>query len=124
MWVAQRCAPVSSPNGQDAQLGDYDGGADGGGYFFGGLYSQTDVSFGITDDDDGLEAGTLTGAGLFLHGLDLVFQEVVLAICSSCSLDSKTRTDMGGGKAHLHDLVLQLGQEEIHNLVLLDGQRV
>ena len=39
VWLTQRCAPVSSPNGQDAQLGDYDGGADGGGYFFGGLDS-------------------------------------------------------------------------------------
>ena len=75
MRLTQRCTPVSSPNRQDAQLGNYDGGADGGGYFFRCLDSQTNVSFGITDDDDGLEAGTLTSAGLLLHGLDLVSQE-------------------------------------------------
>ena len=26
--------------------------------------------------------------------------------------------------AYLHDLILELGKEEIHNLVLLDGERV
>jgi hypothetical protein len=52
------------------------------------------VTLGVTDDDDGLEAGTLTGTGLLLDGLDL------------------------------HDLVLKLGQEEVDDLVLLDGERV
>lgn len=28
------------------------------------------------------------------------------------------------GRAYLHDLVLELGQEEVDDLVLLDGQRV
>ena len=66
------------------------------------------MAFGITDDDDGLEAGTLTGAGLLLHGLDLVFREAVLAFWNCFSLDSK-RGLVWGGKAHLHDLVLQFG---------------
>jgi hypothetical protein len=41
-----------------------------------------------------LEAGTLTGTGLLLHWLDL------------------------------HDLVLELGQEEVDDLIFLDWQRV
>jgi hypothetical protein len=52
------------------------------------------VALGVTDDNDGLEAGTLTGTGLLLDGLDL------------------------------HNLVLQLGKEEVDDLVLLDGERV
>lgn len=80
MWVTERCAPVSSSNRQDAQLGDYDGGADGGRYFFGGLDAETDVAFGVADDDDGFESGALTGAGLLLHGLDLQSHRWGLAI--------------------------------------------
>jgi hypothetical protein len=29
------------------------------------------VAFGVSNDDDGLESGALTGAGLLLNGLDL-----------------------------------------------------
>jgi hypothetical protein len=86
--------PVTSSDGDDAELGDDDGGADGGRDFLGGLDTETNVALRVTDDDDGLEAGTLTSTGLFLDGLDL------------------------------HDLVLELGEEEVDDLVLLDGQRV
>ena len=48
----------------------------------------------VTDDNDGLESGALTGTGLLLDRLDL------------------------------HDLVLELGQEEVDNLILLDRQAV
>ena len=64
-------APVSSPDGNDGELGDDDGGADGGSDFLGGLDTETDVALGVTDDNDSLEAGTLTGTGLLLDGLDL-----------------------------------------------------
>lgn len=37
--------PVASSNGQDGQLGDDDGGADGGRDFLGGLNPETDVTF-------------------------------------------------------------------------------
>jgi hypothetical protein len=87
-------APVTSSDRDDGELGDDDGGADGGRDFLGGLDTETNVTLGVTDDDDGLEAGTLTGTGLLLDGLDL------------------------------HDLVLELGQEEVDDLVLLDGERV
>jgi hypothetical protein len=87
-------APVASSDGDDAELGDDDGGANGGRDFLGGLDAETDVALGVSDDDDGLEAGTLTGTGLLLDGLDL------------------------------HDLVLELGEEEVDDLVLLGGERV
>lgn len=64
-------APVSSSDGDDAQLGDDDGGTDSSGDFLGGLDSETDVALGVTNDDDGLESGALTGTGLLLDGLDL-----------------------------------------------------
>lgn len=71
MWVTERSTPVSTANGEHTELGNDDGGTDGGGYFFRGLDSEPDVAFGVANDDNGLEAGTLTGAGLFLDGLDL-----------------------------------------------------
>jgi hypothetical protein len=63
--------PVTAADGQDSELGNGDSGADGGSDFLGGLDTETDVALGVTDEDDGLEAGTLTGAGLLLDGLDL-----------------------------------------------------
>ena len=94
MRLTEVGAPVASSDGDDTELGNDDGGADGGRDFLGGLDAETDVSLGVTDDDDGLEAGALTGTGLLLDGLDL------------------------------HDLVLELGEEEVDDLVLLDGERV
>jgi hypothetical protein len=67
--------PVTSSDGDDAQLGDDDGGTDSSGDFLGGLDSETDVALGVTNDDDGLESGSLTGTGLLLDGLDLYFEK-------------------------------------------------
>lgn len=64
-------APVTTTDGDDAELGDDDGGADGGSHLLGGLDAETDVALRVTDDNDGLEARTLTGTGLLLDGLDL-----------------------------------------------------
>lgn len=86
--------PVTSPDGQNAELGNDDSSTDGGSDFLGGLDTETNVTLGVTDDNNGLETGTLTSTGLLLDGLDL------------------------------HDLILELRQEEVDNLVLLDGQRV
>merc|ERR1712093_767045 len=58
------------------------------------LIPRPNVSLRVTNDNDGLESGTLTGTSLLLDGLDL------------------------------RNLILQLWQEEIHNLVLLDWQTV
>lgn len=70
--VTERRTPVSSSNWQDTQLSDDDGGADGSGDFFGGLDAETDVAFGVANDDNRLESGSLTGASLLLNGLDLL----------------------------------------------------
>lgn len=60
----------------------------------GALDSKADMAGAVTNHNEGLETGALTGAGLLLHRHDL------------------------------HNLVLQGGggQEGLHNLVLLDGQ--
>lgn len=71
MGLTQVGTPVTTTNGDDAQLGDDDGGTDSGGNLLGGLDTQTDVALGVTNDDNGLETGTLTGTGLLLDGLDL-----------------------------------------------------
>lgn len=71
MRLTQVGAPIAATDGDDGEFGDNDGGADGCGYFFRGLDAEADVSFAVADDDDGLEAGALTGAGLLLNGLDL-----------------------------------------------------
>ncbi len=63
--------PVSSADGQDTQLGDDDGGTDGSSDFLGCLDTETNMSLGVTDNNDGLESGTLTGTSLLLDGLDL-----------------------------------------------------
>lgn len=64
-------APVTTTDGDNSELGNDDGSADGGSNFLGGLDTETDVTSGVTNDNDGLEAGTLTGTGLLLDGLDL-----------------------------------------------------
>lgn len=66
-------APVTAADGDDAELSDDDGGADGSRDFLRGLDTETDVALGVTNDDDGLETGALTGTGLLLDGLDLWF---------------------------------------------------
>lgn len=63
--------PETTTDGDDAQLGNDDGGTDGSSDFLGGLDTETDVAVRVTNDDNGLESGTLTGTGLLLDGLDL-----------------------------------------------------
>lgn len=63
--------PVSTTNWQNAQLGDDNGGADSSSNFLGGLDTESNVSLRVTNDNDSLESGTLTGTSLLLDGLDL-----------------------------------------------------
>ena len=67
--------PVSSTDGQYTKLRNDDSGTDGGSNFFGCLDSQTNVTLGISNDDNCLESSTLTGTGLFLDRLDLMIQK-------------------------------------------------
>lgn len=71
MRLTEVGTPVSTADGEDGQLGDDDSGTDSSGDFLRGLDAQSDVAVRVTDNDDGLEAGALTGTGLLLDGLDL-----------------------------------------------------
>jgi len=133
--------PVTSSDGNDAQLGDDDGGANRRGNFLRCLDAKTDVSLRVADDDNSLESGTLTGAGLLLDGLDLYSEEKRMldhrpnivchgivpmrraALLRARKLNITMRKD-GFSKTHLHDLILEFGEEVVHNLKLLDGQGV
>jgi len=86
--------PISSADRNNVDLGVNDGSTDSGSNFLGALDSESDVSVVVSDNDECLKAGALTGTGLLLDGHDL------------------------------HDLILQLSSEEgVNDLVLLDGKR-
>lgn len=108
-------APVTAAHRDDAELGDDDGGADGGRDLLRGLDAETDVALGVANDDDGLETGALTGTGLLLDWLDLF---------GGRNWRSETGYQKESRRAHLHNLILELGQEEVDDLVLLDRERV
>eukprot|EP00128_Syssomonas_multiformis_P001105 Colp12_sorted_trinity150504_noHs@353 len=91
--LADLVTPVSTANGDNGELGKNDGTTDGSGDFLGALNTETDVAIEVTDGNEGLEAGALTGTGLLLDGHDL------------------------------EDIILELGEEEVDDLVLLDGER-
>jgi len=88
--------PVSSSDGDNGELGDDDGTSDGGSDFLGALDTESDVSVKVSDGDERLESGSLTGGSLLL--------------------------DRGDG----HDLVLKGWEEDVDDLVLLDreGEKV
>jgi hypothetical protein len=67
--------PVAATDGDNAELGNDDGSADGGSDFLGGLDAETDVALRVTNEDNGLETSALTGTGLLLDGLDLNSEE-------------------------------------------------
>mmetsp|Transcript_4919 Transcript_4919/g.8521 ORF Transcript_4919/g.8521 Transcript_4919/m.8521 type:complete len:296 (-) Transcript_4919:62-949(-) len=95
MGLTDLVTPVSATHGHDGDLRHDDGPADSGGHLLGALHSEADVAVGVTNNDEGLEAGALSGASLLLHGHDL------------------------------HHLILEgRAEEELDNLVLLNGQRV
>lgn len=71
VWGTDLVTPVTSSDWHDGELGQDDSTTDGSGDFLRALDSQTDVTVVVSDGDDGLEAGTLTGLGLLLDWLDL-----------------------------------------------------
>ena len=91
--LTKRGTPVSSSDRDDGELGSDDGTTDGSGNLLGALDTETKVAVRVTDGNESLEPGALTGTGLLLNGHDL------------------------------HDLVLELGEEDVNDLVLLDGER-
>jgi hypothetical protein len=71
MRLTEVRTPVSSSDWNDGELRNDDSSTNGSSNFLGGLDSKTNVSLGVSNNDDGLETGTLTGTGLLLHRLDL-----------------------------------------------------
>lgn len=69
--LTQIGAPVTTTDGDDAQLGDDNSGTDSGSNLLGGLDTEANVALRVTNDNDGLETGTLTGTCLLLDRLDL-----------------------------------------------------
>merc|ERR1719219_977146 len=85
--------PETTTNGDNRQLGQDDGATDGGGNLLGAFDAQTNVTVTVSDSHEGLETGTLTGAGLLLDRHDL------------------------------QDLVLQGGEKHVDDLMFLDWER-
>lgn len=74
--LSERRTPVPTTDGKDGELGNDDGSTDGSRDFLRGFDTETDVTLRITDDDNGLETGALTGTGLLLDRLDLSVREM------------------------------------------------
>jgi len=96
--------PISSSDGDEGELGSDKGSLNGNLDFLSDLDSETDVTVVITDGNEGLEAGTLSGLGLLLDGDDL----------HDLILESSLGT-VG---------VLDLGNEFLNDLSLLDWDSV
>jgi hypothetical protein len=85
MWFTDFVTPVTATNWNDRKLGKDDGTTNSSSDFLAALYSQTNVTVAVTDGDEGLEAGTLTGTSLFLDGHDL--QDFVLQCAAQEEID-------------------------------------
>jgi hypothetical protein len=98
MDVTDLVTPIASSDWDQGELSSNEGTLDGNLDFLGELDTETDVTVLITDGNDGLESGSLTGLGLLLNGHDL------------------------------HGLVRELsvvaGEEQVNNLGLLNGDGV
>lgn len=78
--VTDLVTPVASSDGDHVQLSIDNSTLDGTLDFLGDLNTETQMAFTITDQDDSLESGSLTGSSHLLDGLDLhdFFLELVL----------------------------------------------
>ena len=84
MWVTDFITPVSSSDGDHVHLGVHDGTLDSSLDFLSSLDTEAEMTIRVTDQDEGLESGSLTGGGLLLDGhnlhdffLELVAEELV-----------------------------------------------
>ena len=85
--------PVTSPYKDHRQLSQNDSTTNGGGGdFLAALDAKSNVAVTVTDGDEGLETGTLTGTSLLLNGHDF------------------------------HDLIFKAGAELADDLVLLNWE--
>ncbi|KAK9982995.1 hypothetical protein SO802_032520 [Lithocarpus litseifolius] len=88
MRLTDLVTPVSSPDRNDRELSQNDSTTNSSSNLLAALDTEPDMAIVVTDDDEGLEASSLTGTSLFLHGHDL------------------------------HGLVFETKVELVHNLVL------
>ncbi len=72
-------------HGDDGQLGQDDGAANGGRNLLGALDSQSNMAVVIADGNKGLESGPLTGTGLLLDGHNL--QHLILERATEEEID-------------------------------------
>ena len=84
MGATDFISPITFSHGGDVQLGVDDSTFNGTLHFLVALGTESDVAFTVTDQDHGLESGSLSGSGHFLHGFEshdfffeLVFEEIV-----------------------------------------------
>jgi hypothetical protein len=71
MDVTDLVTPIASSDGDERELGSNKSTLDGNLDFLGELNTETDVAVLVTNGNDGLESGSLTGLGLLLDGHDL-----------------------------------------------------
>ena len=92
MGLPNLVPPVTSPHRDHRQLSQNDSTTNGGGDFLATLDAKSNMVIAVTDDNEGLETGTLTGTSLLLKG------------------------------HNFHDLVFEAGAELVDYLVLLDWE--
>ena len=71
MGLSDFVSPVAATDGNDGKLSQDDGTADSSGNLLAALNSESDVTVGVSDSDECLEASSLTGTCLFLDRHDL-----------------------------------------------------
>jgi hypothetical protein len=102
-------APIATADWNDAQFRNDDGGPDSSRDFFRCLDAQSDVSFRVSNDDNGLESGSLASASLFLNRLDLQTTHKSASSLIAARLSIQGRVLYRMSSTHLHDLILELG---------------
>lgn len=108
--------PVTTTNGDNAELSDVDGSTNGRSDFLGGLDTETYVTVTVTDKDNSTETSTLTSTGLLLDGLDL--HDLVLEVRKEVVDD----LELGDTKRALEDLLEVLNLASLHETTELgDG---
>ena len=98
-------APISLSHGDDVELGHGDGSLDGALDFFVAFPSETNVVPFVTNNGVSFEAGSLTGLGLLLDGLDL--HDLLLDVVAQESVDDFLFLD-GDGESEDVDNVFDL----------------
>jgi hypothetical protein len=71
MDITDLVSPITSSDWDQTQFSSNQGSLDGNLDFLGDLDSETDVTIEISDGNNSLESGSLTGLGLFLDGHNL-----------------------------------------------------